>query len=122
MRHISRALVLVMLLSASSGSLIAFHPTMVRSVPAAGQALKESPTRLQVWFSDAPAAGVSQISLKRGDEAVALGETVVVSKDKSMYADPVAPLAAGSYLASWKTAGDDGHALKGEIKFTIAPK
>jgi methionine-rich copper-binding protein CopC len=124
MRYFQRAslLAMLLLLSPSAIRLGAFHLGLIRSAPGASQALAVPPARLQLWFTEPPAAGVSQISLKRENVDVAVGETVVVAKDKSMYADPVKALAAGSYVIAWKTAGDDGHVLAGEIKFTIAPK
>jgi copper resistance protein C len=111
---------LVLVSSVSAAPL--WHFTMLRSVPAKDQTLAVAPTRLQIWFSEAPAAGVSKLTLLRADKAVALKPLVLTASDKSIYADPVKPLDAGSYTLNWRTAGDDGHVMSGELKFTIEPK
>lgn len=107
---------------AVAGASTAAHFSLVRSVPAKDQTLEVPPPRLQLWFSQAPAPVVSQITLKQGVLDVALGKTVVDDKEKSMYAEPVKPLAAGAYTVTWRAAGDDGHVMSGDIKFTIEPK
>jgi methionine-rich copper-binding protein CopC len=95
------------------------HFAVTKSSPAKDQTVKEAPKRLQVWFSQAPATVVSEMKLKKGADDVALGKVVVVAADKTMYADPVKPLVNGAYILSWRAAGDDGHVLSGEIKFTV---
>ena len=99
-----------------------FHCELIRSLPSAGVTLKTPPARLQLWFSQVPAQDVSTISLKAGAKAVAVGKTVIVSAEKSMYVEPASPLAAGSYTLHWRGAGDDGHVQQGDIAFTIGTK
>jgi methionine-rich copper-binding protein CopC len=41
---------------------------------------------------------------------------------KSIAAAVQGTLPDGSYTASWQSAGDDGHAQKGEFKFTVKTK
>ena len=100
------------------------HFALVKSAPTKDQKFEATaaPTRLQLWFSEAPAAPSSQMALKRDAVDVALGKIVVVDKDKTIYADPVKPLEPGSYTLTWRAAGDDGHVMTGELKFSIAPK
>ncbi len=100
----------------------ATHFSLVKSTPAAGQTLDVSPKRLQLWFSEAPAAAVSQLRLLGADKAALPLDKTAVDKDKSLYADVPKPLTPGAYILSWRAAGDDGHVLSGEIKFTVAPK
>lgn len=111
-------LVLVVL----AASLAAAHFAVVKSSPAKDQRLDTSPKRVQVWFSEAPAEGVSQLKLTSADKAEVPTGKVTIDKDKSIYADLPKPLAAGAYTITWRAAGDDGHVLNGEIKFTVAPK
>lgn len=98
----------------------AFHFELIRSTPANNVTLKTAPVRLQLWFTQVPAAGVSLLSLKADQADVALNKTVIAAKDKSMYAEPVKPLAPGRYTLHWRGAGDDGHVQQGDIVFTIA--
>ena len=37
----------------------------------------------------------------------------------SIAADPAQPLGPGKYLVVWRTAGDDGHAVRGRYAFTV---
>jgi methionine-rich copper-binding protein CopC len=98
------------------------HFSVVKSTPSKGQKLTTAPAKLQIWFSQVPAAGVSEITLKRDTTDVALGKTVVTPADKSMHAEPVKPLTNGAYTLAWRAAGDDGHVLTGEIKFSVEVK
>ena len=97
-----------------------FHFELLRSVPAKGATVKTPPARLQLWFSQVPAAGVSQVSLADEHGSVALGKTVIVNGEKTMYADPAKPLGLGKYTMHWRGAGDDGHVQTGDLTFTIA--
>ena len=99
-----------------------FHFSVVRTLPTKDQKLDAPPARVQLWFSEAPAAGVSSVTLKRDAADIELGKTVIVGTEKSMYSEPVKPLTAGDYTATWRAAGDDGHVLSGEIKFSVLPK
>lgn len=99
-----------------------FHFELLRSTPANKAVLQAAPTRLQLWFSQVPAAGVSVLTLAKGKESIALGKTTIEAKDKSMSAEPVKPLAPGTYVLHWKGAGDDGHVQNGDIAFMIAAK
>jgi methionine-rich copper-binding protein CopC len=97
------------------------HFAVSKSSPSKDQTLDASPKRLQIWFSQVPAAPVSEIHLATADKKpVALGKTVVDKDAKSMYVDLPNPLPPGAYVMSWRGAGDDGHVQTGEIKFTIA--
>lgn len=99
-----------------------FHFELIRSTPANLVTVKTAPARLQLWFSQVPAAGVSVISLKNDAGDVAVSKTTIIAKDKSMYADPAKPLAAGKYTIHWRGAGDDGHVQQGDIVFSVAVK
>ena len=100
----------------------AFHFELLRSTPAAKATLTAAPARLQLWFSQVPAAGVSVISLKDEKGDVAVSKTTIEPKDKSMFVDPAKPLAPGKYTIHWKGAGDDGHVQQGDIAFSVTAK
>ena len=111
-------------LATTVGAASRVHFSLVRSAPAKDQKVEATtaPTRLQLWFSEAPAAPASQVSLKRDTADIAIGKIVVVQKDKSLYVDSVKPLEAGAYTLAWRAAGDDGHVMSGEVKFSVVPK
>jgi methionine-rich copper-binding protein CopC len=120
----SVVLAAALLLSLSIGTLAAprFHFELVKSSPTAGQKLDAAPARVQMWFSQPPAAGVSTITLKHGETDVELKKPVIDPKAKSITVEPLKPLAAGDYVAKWRGAGDDGHVSTGEVKFTVVAK
>jgi copper resistance protein C len=113
---------LAVLTLAGSASLAAAVPhfSVTRSMPAANQVVEQAPARLQYWFSEAPAEGVSTIKLLRGTTEIALAKTVVVTAEKSMHASPEKSLEPGAYKMTWRAAGGDGHVMSGETTFTIA--
>ena len=79
-------------------SVSAFHHfELIRSVPAAKSTISGTAplVRVQLWFTQVPAAGVSRLALKGPSGNLALGKTVIVPKDKSMYADAAGPLPIG---------------------------
>jgi methionine-rich copper-binding protein CopC len=118
----TRLVCLVMIVAAWTTTPMAFHFELLKSTPAAKATLRGAPARLQLWFSQVPATGVSQLTLKNDQGDVALGKTVIEAREKSMYADPVKPLAAGRYTIHWRGAGDDGHVQQGDIAFTVTAK
>jgi len=96
------------------------HPALIRSHPSEGETLKMPPKVLQLWFSEMPSEAVSLITLSDAKgTAVEIGKTVV-NKDKSMSADVPKALAAGEYTLTYRTSGDDGHTLRGSVKFSVA--
>src|SRR5262245_38888621 len=100
---------------------LAAHFAVAKSSPAKDQTLEASPKRLEIWFSQVPAAPVSEIKLATADKKdVPVGKTLVDKENKSMYVEIPKPLTPGAYVMSWKGAGDDGHVQTGEIKFAIS--
>lgn len=98
------------------------HNHLVKSDPAKGSRLTVSPSEIKLWFSERPEIGLTAVTLMRPDstriemiKAVATGDTLVVSAPLS------APLPAGDYLVSWRTASGDGHAIRGSFGFSISP-
>lgn len=103
-----------------------FHFSVRKSAPAVDEVVESSPKKLQIWFSQVPAEGVSQLALAAvvGSEkkAVQIGKTVIDKESRSMTAEIPAAVGAGTYLLQWRGAGDDGHVMSGEVKFSVVPK
>ena len=117
------SLLLVLLLAPVPAPAAPHHFELIRSSPAAKTTVKAGPDlRVQLWFNQAPAAGVSRVALENEQGAVAVGKTVIVAKEKLMYIDPVKPLSPGSYTINWRGAGDDGHVMSGAIAFVVTDK
>ena len=94
------------------------HLAATKTMPDADAVVADSPHHIQVWFTQDPDPAVSQLSLEGPAGAVELGDTSVAD-EKSLMAIVHGTLAAGSYTASWRTAGDDGHVRRGDFIFTV---
>ena len=112
----------VLMLALGSAAPASMHFSLVKSTPSADQTITAPLKRVQIWFSETPAPGVSQIKILGADKAALPAGKTLIDKDKSMYADLPTALAPGAYVVSWRAAGDDGHVLSGEIKFKVAQK
>ena len=87
-------------------------------MPAEDAALAEAPSELQVWFTQDPEPAVSQLSLEGPTGDIALGGTTVAS-DRSIVAALEDTLGPGKYTVKWRSAGDDGHVMRGDFSFTV---
>lgn len=111
---------LVLLLVAALVDLSA-HLAVTRTSPTGDAVLATSPDRIQVWFSQQPSPRVSRLELAGPSGAVTLGELDVNARERTIAAALPEPLPAGRYEVSWRTAGDDGHVLRGTFAFTVRP-
>lgn len=50
---------------------------------------------------------------------IEIGKPHPTDEPLSIAADLTKPLGAGRYLVVWRTAGDDGHAVRGKFAFTV---
>lgn len=98
------------------------HARLLRSEPAAGAWLTESPRSLRLIFSERPVAELTRIWLTSMS-----GDRFLLSTPQRDAADPRAldfalalPLGAGSWRVDWSTASRDGHVIKGTFNFTVA--
>lgn len=94
------------------------HMRVQKTMPEDGAMLSESPHHIQVWYTQAPDPAISQLTLEGAGGDVDLGDTKVVD-DKSLMAMLPSALRTGSYTVKWRTAGDDGHAQRGDFTFTV---
>ena len=118
MNRWTRTLVVTVALGLAGTVAVSTHMAYSKSVPAKDATLPESPSELQVWFTQDPEPAVSRISLEGPAGGVTLGETTVAS-DRSIVASVQNPLGPGSYTVNWRSAGDDGHVLRGDFSFTV---
>ena len=109
--------VVVLLLVVGAVTLMA-HMRVQKTMPEAGAVLSGAPSRVQVWYTQAPDPAISQLLLEGADGAVALDETAI-GDDKSLMAILPTALAGGIYTVKWRTAGDDGHTQRGDFSFTV---
>ena len=109
--------VVVLLLVVGAVTLMA-HMRVQKTMPEDGAVLSGAPSRVQVWYTQAPDPAISQLLLEGADGAVALDETAI-GDDKSLMATLPTVLAGGVYTVKWRTAGDDGDTQRGDFSFTV---
>jgi methionine-rich copper-binding protein CopC len=114
-----RGLLVGLLTIAGSASLLA-HLAVTKTYPAKDAAAGKSPDHVQVWFSETPELSISSLTLAGPGGPVAL-DAVQSGEANSLRAAVKSTLAKGAYTVTYKTAGRDGHPLRGEFKFQVAP-
>jgi methionine-rich copper-binding protein CopC len=107
-----------LLVAMAAAATLSAHMAFLKSTPDKDATLSESPGQVQVWFTQDPEPSVSQLTLEGPSGEVALGETKV-GDEKSLVATVPATLALGNYTVKWRSAGDDGHVLRGDIAFSV---
>jgi len=98
------------------------HAHLVKSVPSAGARITTAPHMIQLWFSEAPEAALTTVTLTAADgRIIHLGKvTAVPGTSVSVMATVDDALAPGNYTLTWRTvAADDGHPSNGSFSFTI---
>ncbi len=94
------------------------HLRVDKTTPEANAVLADAPQHIQVWFTQSPDPAISLLTLEGPDGAIELGDTMI-HEDKSLMAMLPSALDHGSYTVKWRTAGNDGHALRGDFAFTV---
>lgn len=118
MRPISLALGVTLALL-GAGPVLALHNHLEKSTPAA-DATVASPKEIRLWFAEKIDPKFSSITLMHADSTkIEIGKTHGTDDPKSVAAEVPAPLAAGRYLIRWRSAGDDGHAVRGTFAFSV---
>ena len=97
------------------------HLRLVKSVPAKDSVLATAPTHVMLWFSQEPQARLSAITLTGPNGAtVALGPVTQCPTEKELlFAKIDGAMPAGAYTIAWRTAGADGHVIRGEVAFRV---
>lgn len=113
-----RLLGLAMLVGTAAG--FAFHNELTRSSPAK-ESTVASPAEIRLWFREKSEPALSSITLIRTSDSskVALAKVAQTDDPLSIKAAVPVTLAPGGYLVSWRTAGDDGHVIRGSFPFTV---
>ena len=97
------------------------HLRLVKSVPAKDSVLAAAPTHVMLWFSQEPQARLSAITLTGPNGAtVALGPVTQCPTEKELlFAKIDGAMSAGAYTIAWRTAGAEGHVIRGEVAFRV---
>ena len=96
------------------------HNRLVKAEPGVDSTVAKAPTQIRLWFMEAPELAVT--SIKLADAAarpIATGEVKATDEKTSVAVAVTAPLQAGRYTVTWKTAGTDGHVIRGSFGFAV---
>lgn len=98
------------------------HTRLESSTPAAGETVTGSPSELRLRFSRPVSAGLTSVALVRGADTLATipGAPVDGSEGREFTFAIGRALEAGAYTVAWRTAGADGHVIRGTFSFTVA--
>jgi hypothetical protein len=98
------------------------HNRLVRAAPGVDATVTAAPTAIVLWFSERPDVALSAIRLRPAQDTTREMPTGKVAPGPDSNAIAVAltgPLPGGSYLVAYRTAGDDGHVVRGQYRFTV---
>lgn len=123
LRRFHRALLPALVASAAVTTLAwALHTVLVKATPAIDGTVKTAPTELTLWFNERPDLALSNLRLRAPDSSLVELGAVKAGTDSTAITAPVhGTMKPGKYTVLYRTAGDDGHVMRGSYSFTFQP-
>ena len=110
----------VALVGLGTATAVALHNHLTKSVPEADQQVAESPKTIRLWFAEKVEPKFSSITLMRADSSkIETPKAAATDDPKSITTQVPGVLTPGKYLIRWRTAGSDGHAVRGTFSFSV---
>jgi methionine-rich copper-binding protein CopC len=79
-----------------------------------------APTEIKLWYSQRPSLPLARVTLTGPTGNVTLGELTLAAADSAPIVAPITgPTPPGKYTVAWRTAGNDGHVIRGEFGFAV---
>lgn len=102
---------------------LAFAHTQLRSAfPGGGDHLSVAPRQLRLTFTEAVELALTRLALTGPNGAVELAPLALHPDSAAVLLGAIqSPLVAGAYTVNWQIAGADGHPVRGEYSFVVAP-
>lgn len=98
------------------------HGALQRSSPADGGQLSEAPRELRLAFTEEVEIALAQLVLTGPEGAVALSPLALAPDSATVLVAAIhGRLVSGTYRVEWQMTGADGHPVRGEYSFDIAP-
>lgn len=122
--HLIHKAVLVALMLVIAPAIAFAHGALRSSTPAKGAHLAAVPRTLRLTFNEPAVLAFSAIELRGPDgQRIALGKLANATGDQTTLVVPIiGPVTTGgAYKVLWRMAGPDGHPVRGEFEFVIAP-
>lgn len=97
------------------------HTRLTGTTPASGDTVPAATREVRLRFSQAPEASMTWLAVLRGTDTIAVGTPVPVpgSQGREFVLALPTPLPGGGYQVAWRTAGADGHVLRGTFGFVV---
>ncbi|MBU8856387.1 MULTISPECIES: copper resistance CopC family protein [unclassified Micromonospora] len=95
----------------------AAHNSLTGSDPRDGARLAAAPERIELRFLATPKKATTEVTVTGPDNVAATGGAPTFAGKRVTV--PSRPGAAGLYIVTYRLASDDGHPVKGEIRFTV---
>ncbi|MEW2590974.1 copper resistance CopC family protein [Micromonospora aurantiaca] len=95
----------------------AAHNSLTGSDPRDGARLAAAPERIELRFLATPKEATTEVTVTGPDNVAATGGAPTFSGKRVIV--PFRPGAAGLYTVTYRLASDDGHPIKGEVRFTL---
>jgi len=123
LRTLRRATLPAIIVSLVAASLAwAVHTTLTKALPGIDGTVAAAPTELTLWFNERPDVALSNIRLQAPDSTmITLSSTAAGPDTLSLRAQVRGTLAPGKYTVLYRTAGNDGHVMRGKYQFTLQP-
>ena len=123
LRRARRALLPALLASAAITSLAwALHTVLVKATPAIDGIVKTAPVDLTLWFNERPDLTLSNLRPRAPVSTLVEQGAVKAGTDSTAITVPVrGTMKPGKYTVLYRTAGDDGHVMRGSYSFTFQP-
>ncbi len=122
MRIRSIPVALTLLALVSSGAAARFHARLERAVPAIDGTVTAPPIAIQLWFNEKVSAKLTTATIVTLDSTTVATVKFIATPDSLNVIGPVGvTLEAGGYRVQWRTMSEDGHVIRGDYRFTLAP-
>lgn len=122
LRRVATVVVLSAAAVIASPQLALAHAELIGASPAKG-ATVSSLHELRLTFSEKLEIPLTRITMiAAGKDTVKLGKITADPKsDGTIIVPVVGTVRAATYTIAWRTAGEDGHAMKGSYVFRVKP-
>lgn len=118
-RALAPALIASLLIASAAW---AFHAALVKASPAIDGTVDAAPATLTLWFNERPDVALSNIRLRGPDSVlVATSAPRAAADTLALVTEVRGTLVPGVYTVQYRTAGPDGHVMRGSYKFTLHP-
>ena len=119
----TRTIVVAGVLAMLTPAVATAHGALKSSSPSAGAHLGTAPRAIRLDFNETVELAFTSIALLGPDSTRVLLDSVRAVPDsrRAVVAAIHGALAAGTYTIVWQMAGADGHPVRGQFRFVIAP-